>query len=379
MAVAANKRSVMTLFSGPTDIYSHQVRIVLAEKGVSFEIEHVEKDNPPQDLIDLNPNQSVPTLVDRELTLWESRIIMEYLDERFPHPPLMPVYPVARGESRLYMHRIEKDWYTLMNVIVNGSASEADSARKQLREELLAIAPVFGQKPYFLSDEFSLVDCYLAPLLWRLPQLGIEFSGAGAKELKGYMTRVFERDSFLASLTEAEREMRLGRTCMDLSQLTPRRPYLLRAFYEWLLDNQLTPHLVVDVMLPGVHVPMEYARDGQIVLNIAPRAVGNLELSNDEVRFNARFGGVPRQVSVPLAAVLAIYARENGAGTMFEPEAAYDEDVVSLNDDDNTAGAESETVMSVIDGDKPDHDDDSSPDDEPPPPRGGRPALRVVK
>ena len=118
---------------------------------------------------------------------------------------------------------------------------------------------------------------------------------------------------------------------------------------------------------------------GQIVLNIAPRAVGNLELSNDEVRFNARFGGVPRQVSVPLAAVLAIYARENGAGTMFEPEAAYDEDVVSLNDDDNTAGAESETVMSVIDGDKPDHDDDSSPDDEPPPPRGGRPALRVVK
>lgn len=381
MAVAANKRSVMTLFSGPTDIYSHQVRIVLAEKGVSFEIEHVEKDNPPQDLIDLNPNQSVPTLVDRELTLWESRIIMEYLDERFPHPPLMPVYPVARGESRLYMHRIEKDWYTLMNVIVNGSASEADSARKQLREELLAIAPVFGQKPYFLSDEFSLVDCYLAPLLWRLPQLGIEFSGAGAKELKGYMTRVFERDSFLASLTEAEREMRLGQglTCMDLSQLTPRRPYLLRAFYEWLLDNQLTPHLVVDVMLPGVHVPMEYARDGQIVLNIAPRAVGNLELSNDEVRFNARFGGVPRQVSVPLAAVLAIYARENGAGTMFEPEAAYDEDVVSLNDDDNTAGAESETVMSVIDGDKPDHDDDSSPDDEPPPPRGGRPALRVVK
>lgn len=97
MAVAANKRSVMTLFSGPTDIYSHQVRIVLAEKGVSFEIEHVEKDNPPQDLIDLNPNQSVPTLVDRELTLWESRIIMEYLDERFPHPPLMPVYPVARA------------------------------------------------------------------------------------------------------------------------------------------------------------------------------------------------------------------------------------------------------------------------------------------
>ncbi|HDS1113866.1 TPA: ClpXP protease specificity-enhancing factor, partial [Pluralibacter gergoviae] len=158
---------------------------------------------------------------------------------------------------------------------------------------------------------------------------------------------------------------------MDVSQLTPRRPYLLRAFYEWLLDNQLTPHLVVDVTLPDVRVPMEYARDGQIVLNIAPRAVGNLELSNDEVRFSARFGGVPRQVSVPLAAVLAIYARENGAGTMFEPEAAYDEDAVQVNDGDaGQDSAEPETVMSVIDGDKPDSDDDHDPDDTPPP-RGG--------
>ena len=163
---------------------------------------------------------------------------------------------------------------------------------------------------------------------------------------------------------------------VEMSQLSPRRPYLLRAFYEWLLDNQLTPHLVVDVTLPGVLVPMEYARDGQIVLNIAPRAVGNLELANDEVRFNARFGGVPRQVSVPLAAVLAIYARENGAGTMFEPEAAYDEDVASLNDD----SAEGEPVMSVIDGNKPGSDDGDDGDDTPPsPPRGGRPALRVVK
>lgn len=167
---------------------------------------------------------------------------------------------------------------------------------------------------------------------------------------------------------------------MDLPQLSPRRPYLLRAFYEWLLDNQLTPHLVVDVTMPGVRVPLEYARDGQIVLNIAPRAVGNLELANDEVRFNARFGGIPRQVAVPLAAVLAIYARENGAGTMFEPETAYDEDMVSLNDADESSAQENETVMSVIDGDKPDHADepDNDPDDDPPP-RGGRPSLRVVK
>lgn len=166
---------------------------------------------------------------------------------------------------------------------------------------------------------------------------------------------------------------------MEMSQLTARRPYLLRAFYDWLLDNQLTPHLVVDINLPGVMVPLEYARDGQIVLNIAPRAVGNLELGNDEVTFNARFGGVPRQVTVPLAAVMAIYARENGAGTMFEPEPVYEE-AGEYNPDAEQNGTP-ETVMSVIDGDRPDDsvpNDEDNPDDEPPP-RGGRPALRVVK
>jgi len=162
---------------------------------------------------------------------------------------------------------------------------------------------------------------------------------------------------------------------MEMSQLSARRPYLLRAFYDWLLDNQLTPHLVVDINLPGVQVPLEYARDGQIVLNIAPRAVGNLELGNDEVRFNARFGGVPRQVSVPMAAILAIYARENGAGTMFEPEPAYE---LGAQDAEE---ATVDPVMSVIDGDRPDDavdEDNPSPDDDPPP-RGHRPSLRVVK
>ncbi|AFP84993.1 stringent starvation protein SspA [secondary endosymbiont of Ctenarytaina eucalypti] len=209
MAVAANKRSVMTLFSGMTDIFSHQVRIVLAEKGVSVEIELVDMNNLPQHLIDLNPYSTVPTLVDRELTLYESRIIMEYLGERFPHPPLMPVYPVARGTSRLMMHRIENDWYTLMHKIEQNRVSEIDNTRWQLRTEILAAAPVFNEAPFFMSEEFSLIDCYLAPLLWRLPQLGIELAGPGAKEVKGYMTRVFERDTFLASLTEAERDMRL--------------------------------------------------------------------------------------------------------------------------------------------------------------------------
>jgi stringent starvation protein B len=165
---------------------------------------------------------------------------------------------------------------------------------------------------------------------------------------------------------------------MDMSQMTPRRPYLLRAFYDWLLDNQLTPHLVVDVMRPDVQVPMEFARDGQIVLNIAPRAVGNLQLGDSDVSFSARFGGVPRQVLVPMAAVLAIYARENGAGTMFEPEAAYEAEGTFEGLENQTSPAEN--LMSVIDGDRQDNHDDHGPDDEPPqPPRGARPALRVVK
>ncbi|WP_026957945.1 MULTISPECIES: stringent starvation protein SspA [Aliagarivorans] len=208
MAVAANKRSVMTLFSGANDLYSHQVRIVLAEKGVSVEINLVDPNNLPEDLVDLNPYSSVPTLVDRELVLYQSQIIMEYLDERFPHPPLMPVYPVSRGSSRLMMHRVQNDWYSLVHKIERGE--DAEASRKQLKESLLAIAPVFAEMPYFMSEEFSLVDCYLAPLLWRLPVLGIELEGAGAKEIKSYMVRVFDRESFQASLTDSEREIRDG-------------------------------------------------------------------------------------------------------------------------------------------------------------------------
>lgn len=211
MAIAANKRSVMTLFSSATDLYSHQVRIVLAEKGVSVEVELTEQGQLPAELKPGNPYGSIPTLVDRELMLYDSKIIMEYLDERFPHPPLMPVYPVARGNTRLMIYRIEKNWYSLAEKVLNGTADEAESARNKLRVDLLTLGPVFAEYEYFMSEEFSLVDCYLAPLLWRLPQMGIELVGPGSKELKVYMNRVFERDSFLASLTEAEREMRLMR------------------------------------------------------------------------------------------------------------------------------------------------------------------------
>ncbi|SLM61506.1 MULTISPECIES: ClpXP protease specificity-enhancing factor [Dickeya] len=166
---------------------------------------------------------------------------------------------------------------------------------------------------------------------------------------------------------------------MTLSQLSARRPYLLRAFYDWLLDNQLTPHLVVDVTVPGVQVPMEFARDGQIVLNIAPRAVGNLELADDCVRFNARFGGVPRQVFVPMASVMAIYARENGAGTMFEPEPAY-EAVDEFATQEQSEEDAKPALMSVVDNVSSADTQQEQPDNEPPsPPRGGRPSLRVVK
>ncbi|MEO9944189.1 MAG: stringent starvation protein SspA [Paraglaciecola sp.] len=206
MAVATNKRSIMTLFSDTLDIYSHQARIVLAEKGVGVEISYTDPTNLPEDLLDLNPYGTVPTLVDRELVLYNSHIIMEYLDERFPHPPLMPVYPVSRGQSRLTMHRIQNDWYVLVEQIL-ANKGDVDTARNELREALLALAPLFAETPFFMSEEFSLVDCYLAPLLWRLPALGIELNGAGSKDVRAYMNRIFDRASFKASLTDQEREI----------------------------------------------------------------------------------------------------------------------------------------------------------------------------
>ena len=204
MAIVA-KRTIMSLYSEPDDVYSHQVRIVLAEKGVNVDIMSVKNGEAPKDLLAVNPYGTVPTLIDRELVLYEARIIMEYLDERFPHPPLLPVYPVARAETRKMMHRIEQDWYCLLLRINAGK--DVESAREQLLESLMSLEPVFADKPYFLSEEFSLLDCALAPLLWRLPRLGVTIS-EDAKGLNSYMQRLFKRDSFQASLTDAERQLR---------------------------------------------------------------------------------------------------------------------------------------------------------------------------
>ena len=209
MAVIANRRSVMTLFSRPTDIHSHRTRLVLAEKNINIEIANVMGDDLPEDLMDLNPYHTVPTLVDRDLTLYDSRVIIEYLDERFPHPPLLPVYPVARGESRQFIYRIERDWCRLVDEIQNGPQKSQDKARKDLRDSLLTIAPIFAEKPFFMNDEFTLVDCCLAPILWRLEQLGIDMPQTRqSKPLLDYMARLFERPSFQESLTQKEREMR---------------------------------------------------------------------------------------------------------------------------------------------------------------------------
>ncbi len=198
---SANKRSVPTLFADKIDIYSHQVRIVLAEKGVAYEIENVQTSSISEDLMEINPRGTIPTLVDRDLVLSNARIIMEYLDERFPHPPLMPVYPVLRAQCRLNMHRIQKDWYSLIDFVnKDPSTPEARKVLNQLREEILALGSVFAETTYFLSDDFSLVDCYVAPLLWRMHNLGVEFTGAGSKAVKAYMSRVFKRDSFVQSI-----------------------------------------------------------------------------------------------------------------------------------------------------------------------------------
>lgn len=201
------KRSTMTLYSGTQDIASHRVRIVVAEKGVAADINFVDPNNLPEDLLALNPYHSLPTLVDRDLVLYEPNVINEYLDERFPHPPLLPVYPVARAKSRLMIYRIEHDWLTLIPQILKGKKTEADEARKTLREQLIYVSSLLTDMPYFGNEEFSLVDCCLAPVLWRLPLYGIELPSQ-AKPVIEYAQRLFARESFQSSLSDHEREMR---------------------------------------------------------------------------------------------------------------------------------------------------------------------------
>jgi RNA polymerase-associated protein len=178
--------------------------MVLAEKKIKVDIVDVDAKDLPEEVMEVNPYGTVPTLVDRDLRLYDSQIIMEYLDERFPHPPLLPVDPVARANARLFMFRVDRDWYGLMDRIATGT--ETDQARQELVDGLVAAAPIFAASRFFMSDEFSLVDCYVAPLLWRLPVLQVELPTA-ATAVKEYAARMFEWPAFRSSLTEAERDM----------------------------------------------------------------------------------------------------------------------------------------------------------------------------
>lgn len=207
MATIATRRPVMTLYSSENCPLSHRARIVLAEKSITADIITVNSNDLPEDLIDLNPYNSAPTLVDRDLVLYDSQIIMEYLDERFPHPPLMPVDPVSRARSRIMLYRIDRDWYSMLEAINSNDAARAEKGKKTIRDGLTVIAPIFIKKPYFMSDEFTLVDASLSPLLWRLPLYGIELPEQ-AKSVYQYAERLFKRDAFQASLSEFEKEIK---------------------------------------------------------------------------------------------------------------------------------------------------------------------------
>ena len=197
----------MTLYSDPNSAQSHRVRIVLGEKDLIFNVEDIISGQNNEDLIALNPNNTTPTFVDRNLVLYESRVIMEYLDERFPHPPLMPVDPVIRAKTRMVLHYIEKDLYGLLNDIKSSGEKKSSTAKIKLKENLMLSLDFIQGKNFFLSDDFSIIDCSMAPILWRLPEYGIELPKS-AKPILKYAEKLFERTSFVENLSEQEEEMR---------------------------------------------------------------------------------------------------------------------------------------------------------------------------
>jgi len=209
--VSLNKRTSMALFSDPRDHYCQRVRIVLEEKGISSEIIDTDKNNINAEILEVSPYSTLPVLVDRDVCLYDSVTLMEYLDERFPHPPLLPVYPVARANIRLYIKRIANDWCSLFDRLVDEKLKQAEEKKLKMKLKSLIVAanPIFKEKPFFMNEEFSLVDCCIGPILWRLPQVGIEIpNDAKNKPVNQYMKKVFTRDAFIRSLTELEREMR---------------------------------------------------------------------------------------------------------------------------------------------------------------------------
>ena len=206
-----NRRTSMALFSDPKDHYCHRVRIVLEEKGVVSEIVDTNNDKLSEELLEVSPYAQLPVLADRDVALYDSVTLMEYLDERFPHPPLLPVYPGTRANMRLYIKRIEKDWCSIFDKLVGKNLNEKEKkkAKQKLRSLIVSTAPVFKEKPFFMSEDFSLVDCCIAPLLWRLPLVEIEIpKDTKNRSIHEYMKRVFTRPCFLESLSEFEKDIR---------------------------------------------------------------------------------------------------------------------------------------------------------------------------
>ena len=199
----------MSLYADPMDQYSHSVRIVVAEKDIGVESIVEDLSNPSQKILEMSPYGELPLFSDRDLVLYQPIIIMEYLDERFPHPPLMPVYPTLRALTRQWIYRVRRDWCYQVDLILSPSSSDAekDAARKKLRESLMGAGPIFQERPFFMSDDFTLVDCCIAPILWRLDYLGIHINKRQAPSLALYAQRLFNRESFRVSLSPMEREL----------------------------------------------------------------------------------------------------------------------------------------------------------------------------
>jgi RNA polymerase-associated protein len=206
MVQNARSRTVLAMYSATDDIQCHLVRLVLAAKGVTYDLIQVDPAKPPQDLLDLKPYGSLPTLVDRDLTLYDTSVICEYLDERYPHPPLMPIDPLSRARLRLAAVRIERDWLPEVEHIRAGG-KPADTARKHLREHLLGALPLFKASKFFLNPEMSLADCLVAPVVWRLPALGVDLGREG-KPIMDYGERLFHSQGYTRSLTADERALR---------------------------------------------------------------------------------------------------------------------------------------------------------------------------
>lgn len=200
-------RNTLTLFSSVDDVLCHRVRLVLAAKGVSYDLVPVDPQSPPEDLRVLNPYSSVPTLVERDLVLYAASVVSEYLDERYPHPPLMPIDPLSRARLRLAMLRIEHDWVPQVQQVQFGSKQQTEAARKRLKELLIASVPLFKASKFFLNNEMSLADCAMAPIVWRLPALDVPLPKDG-KVIEEYGNRIFRNPGFVRSLTPQEKSLR---------------------------------------------------------------------------------------------------------------------------------------------------------------------------